>query len=204
MKVTKVYLCGPMTGVPHHNVHEFMHYEDEIAKVSQFEAVNPHHFFKKGEAPLQSVARKRAIQEMLKCDMVAVLPSWKLWPTSFLHDEMALARRCNIPLVDANTIVSGPQPLMEGVLEEANRLINSNRDLMYGHPKEAFENIASLWMAYIGAITDNWMSIKPSDVANMFILSKMARTMHNPNHRDSWVDIAGYAGAAARALHLDP
>ena len=204
MKVTKVYLCGPMSGLHDLNREQFAHYEKMTNIVKQYEAVNPHSFFKKDEPPSQTICRKRAIQEMLKCDLVAVLPGWKDWPDSFLHDEMALSRRCGIPLIDADTVATGPQPLMESVLGEADRLINKNRNLTYGHPKEAFDKIAGLWEMYLSIRHAHPFEFRNHDVANMFILSKMARTMHKPMHRDSWVDIAGYAGAAARALHIDP
>jgi hypothetical protein len=37
----------------------------------------------------------------------------------------------------------------------------------------------------------------------MMILLKMARLMETPNHRDSYVDMAGYAATGARVVGID-
>jgi hypothetical protein len=36
-----------------------------------------------------------------------------------------------------------------------------------------------------------------ADVAAMLALLKIARLQQSPNHRDSWVDLAGYAACGA-------
>ena len=37
----------------------------------------------------------------------------------------------------------------------------------------------------------------------MLMLLKIARSKHDKLHEDTWVDIAGYAGATAEATFLD-
>lgn len=81
------------------------------------------------------------------------------------------------------------------VLEEANELINGQRQEDYGTPRENFGVIAEMWEAYLG--TD----IEPRDVANMMALLKIAR-LRLSNHRDSAVDGAGYL-ALGHELGLD-
>lgn len=75
----------------------------------------------------------------------------------------------------------------ETVLQEADRLINGDRLQTYGTPGESFWRIANLWTSYLGH------KINPLDVANMMVLMKVSRTK-GTYHRDSYVDIAGYAG----------
>lgn len=73
------------------------------------------------------------------------------------------------------------------VLEEALRIVMSDRNTDYGTPEQNFGDIASLWSWYRGVAFD------PHDVAVMLILLKIARIRTSPGKLDHWVDIAGYA-----------
>lgn len=74
----------------------------------------------------------------------------------------------------------------------------------YGHPRANFERTARLWNGYLFALRGGDAPLlKPEDVAHMMVLLKMARLMQTPAHRDSWVDIAGYAAAGARSVGVD-
>lgn len=72
-----------------------------------------------------------------------------------------------------------------GVLEEADTLINGDRQTHYGTPQENFRAIAQMWSAYLGT------SVSPSDVCNLMACLKIARLRNGP-HRDSSVDGCGY------------
>ncbi|OBJ40273.1 hypothetical protein A5630_25315 [Mycolicibacterium mucogenicum] len=84
--------------------------------------------------------------------------------------------------------------MTETVLDEAARLIDGDRLGQYGKASESFERIGDLWSAYLGAC------LTPFDVANMMILLKVSRAKSGLDrgdvHRDSYVDIAGYAALA--------
>lgn len=79
------------------------------------------------------------------------------------------------------------------VLEEAESLINGERQQQYGGATESFTRIADLWASYLD------VDVSPLDVTNMMILLKVSRA-HDEYHRDSYVDIAGYAALGER-LH---
>lgn len=82
---------------------------------------------------------------------------------------------------------------MTSILQDAQKLIHGERNKDYGHPRENFANTAALWSAYTGFPFDE------KDVANMMILVKLSRVRPSqPYHRDSYTDIAGYAGTAER------
>jgi hypothetical protein len=81
---------------------------------------------------------------------------------------------------------------MTNTLEEAQDIIFGARNASYGHPRDNFQNIADLWSAYLG------VPITPMDHANMMVLLKVARLKSGVYHRDSVVDIAGYAGTIER------
>lgn len=72
-----------------------------------------------------------------------------------------------------------------GMLDEAKKLIESDRKEQYGDMVESFTRIAQLWSAYVN------VRLNSLDVAKMMILLKVSRAK-NTNHRDSYVDIAGY------------
>ncbi len=76
--------------------------------------------------------------------------------------------------------------MSDSILQEAERLINGDRAQDYCDVTENFGRIAKLWGAYRGQFFDH------HDVAMMMILVKVAR-QSSGYHRDSVVDIAGYA-----------
>lgn len=76
-------------------------------------------------------------------------------------------------------------------LNEAADLVDGDRNKDYGEPADNFGRIADLWSVVIGS------KVTATEVALMLALVKAARLVHQPDHRDSWVDLAGYAGIGA-------
>lgn len=77
------------------------------------------------------------------------------------------------------------------ILSSAEQLVTSDRLKDYGLPKESFQRIANLWGNLKGVY------ISPKEVALMMILFKASRLMNNLHHKDSWVDLIGYAAIGA-------
>jgi len=82
----------------------------------------------------------------------------------------------------------------KAVLDTAAQAVLQDRNAAYGSVENNFQDIANVWMWFLG---ERVHKITPIDVAHMMILMKMARLKYNPNHRDSKVDVAGYAACAA-------
>lgn len=82
------------------------------------------------------------------------------------------------------------------VLNEAGRLIASDREQQYGKASDNFGRIADMWSAYLG------QRVRKSDVAAMMALLKIAR-LANGHKDDSWIDLAGYAGLGAELSEED-
>lgn len=80
------------------------------------------------------------------------------------------------------------------ILEEAEKIVNGQRQQDYGDMRLSFERIAGLWSYYLGTY------INPEDVAKMMILLKVSRARHN-NHMDSYVDIVGYVLCIEKLLN---
>lgn len=83
------------------------------------------------------------------------------------------------------------------ILDDAVKAV-AERHAVYGSPKVNFQRIADLWSAYLG------ISVSMADVANLNILAKVARLQEAPEHRDSWLDVAGYSACGAEVTGADP
>lgn len=99
--------------------------------------------------------------------------------------------------------VSNEEPLDAGtnLLGEAEQAVRHRRE-NYGSPARNFDRIAQLWNCYWqlrveqvapGAGDSIRLHFNSADVATMMRLVKEARLIETPDHRDSLVDIAGYA-----------
>ena len=88
----------------------------------------------------------------------------------------------------------------ELLLQEALTIVQGARRKAYGSPEDNFKVIADLWNAYMKkrASRRGSSELSPTDVACMMVLMKVARLAETPEHRDSWVDIAGYAACGIR------
>ena len=75
----------------------------------------------------------------------------------------------------------------QGFLEEVAKIVCSDRASTHGGPEDNFTNIAKMWSVF------KRVQFTTRDVAAMMVMVKLSRIIHNPNHRDSWLDIAGYA-----------
>lgn len=85
-----------------------------------------------------------------------------------------------------------PEPnTRSAVLQDAAALVNGDRQADYGSPRQNFGRIARLWSAYLGT------EITAPQVTHMMALVKLARLRHSPGHRDSSVDLCGYAALGA-------
>lgn len=97
-----------------------------------------------------------------------------------------------------HTTSTKEKTMSESILEEAQRLIHGERNKNYGHPRENFSDIAALFSGYLER------PISDIDVANLMILMKIARVKGTGYHRDSFTDIAGYAGCVERIYEEEP
>lgn len=78
------------------------------------------------------------------------------------------------------------------LFEEAEEAVEA-RGKTYGHPQRNFDRIAELlnvWLFERGKLK---RSLDAQDVAMIGLLTKVARLLETPDHRDSVVDIMGYA-----------
>lgn len=76
-------------------------------------------------------------------------------------------------------------------LEQAAKIVCTDREAQYGSPENNFSAIAGLWSVYLG------VHIDVHDVAAMMALLKIARIKSGQRKDDNYIDLAGYAACAA-------
>lgn len=79
------------------------------------------------------------------------------------------------------------------ILDEAKQLIMGDRNVQYGPPTADFQRIAGL-LNVLGYRAPGDRPIYMHDVAVLVMMVKFSRMVHSPAKRDTWADIAGYAG----------
>jgi hypothetical protein len=120
------------------------------------------------------------------------------------HDSFKSAKRAGEPPAPKDPAVE--------LLQEAIKIVAGARRQAYGTPEDNFQVIADLWNAVMrkkqaaldAAPTAPNVKLRvvlsSEDVALFMTLVKVARLAETPEHRDSWVDIAGYAGCGIRCV----
>ncbi len=96
----------------------------------------------------------------------------------------------------------------QDILCEAMEVLRA-RGIPYGGVENNFDRIARRWNAHVQNRHGRFIECDAIDVAVMMIDLKLARVENQPKHRDSWVDIAGYAACrreltSNEELTIDP
>lgn len=87
-----------------------------------------------------------------------------------------------------------PQKVTTAILANADSTIHGPREAEYGNKLQNFTQIAMLFQGTLATKLAPGMRITPEDVALLMMQVKIARLAKSPDHKDSILDIAGYAG----------
>lgn len=109
----------------------------------------------------------------------------------------------NTPLVNE---IPPPPSERELILLEAIKCVTKDRNATHGDPEDNFAVIADFWTTYLKMKGRLAYGIDSTDVAAMMVLMKVSRIITSPEHKDHWVDIAGYAAcgggiASSQKIH---
>jgi hypothetical protein len=200
MKRRKIYIAGPMRGIPQYNFPKF----DEAAEKLFSEGWNPvnpaeldrelgYHPEEMPEDfdwntiptgfPLKAIIAKD-IDALTECDAIYVLSGWE--NSKGAKAELAVAIWLGIEVLFEGCDTENGDEQESDVLLEALRITRGDRQATYGPPDQDFRRTAAMWTALFGH------QFEPKDVALAMILLKASRQVHQ-RKRDNWVDIAGYA-----------
>jgi len=124
-----------------------------------------------------------------------------------LRSDMPLAPALleeTINNLNKNQILEEKKPMMnrKEVLDRADQCVNGDREGSYGSPENNFARIAKMWNAYLGN-TYPRKDLKPSDVAAMLALLKLARIGSGNYKDDNWIDLAGYAACGGELQSME-
>ena len=97
-------------------------------------------------------------------------------------------------MFDLNGERMGMGTTKQSLLTEADALINGQRQEDYGDKLQNFAQIAMGLQMILAPKLQHGQEITPEDVAMCMIQVKIARLAKSPDHRDSILDVAGYAG----------
>lgn len=183
---TTIYLSGPMTGKPDFNAAEFARYAERY-RAEGFVVISPPEMDDGDTSKPYEFYIRRDIRVFLedRVDRLYLLPGWQ--GSKGANLEKHLAEILRIPVYDAET----GEPYRETVAQEAYRLVHGDRGADYSHPLDDFGRTARM----VNALLQHKLSqpVSEEDIALIMIAVKLSRLANKPDHRDSAVDIAGYA-----------
>ena len=106
-KAPRVYISGPMSGLPEHN---FPAFNAEAAQLRSlgYEVINPVDINGDSSTPWEECLRRDLI-ELLGCDILALLPGWQISKGAQL--ELHVAHRVGMPIVIASDLKAQPMPM---------------------------------------------------------------------------------------------
>jgi hypothetical protein len=184
--MSRVYIAGPMTGLPEFNFPAF-HAAAKAWREAGWEVFNPAESFD-GRTDLAYRDYVAAdLTALRSCDAIAMLDGWdgENARGSVWEREICWAL-LKIPVYDAASPVQ-PHP-RESICAEADRLVATDRQAVYGHPFDDFTKTGRLWAVVLGL-----PEVTPEQVALCMAMVKVSRLLNSPDHRDSHVDLCGYA-----------
>lgn len=179
----KLYLAGPMSGLPEFNFPAF-HAGAAALRQMGHAVLNPAELDGGDTSGTWEGYMRRDLALLLECEAVAVLPGWEKSRGAML--EVHVARSLAMSVLHAGTL----EPITETILQEAQRLVHGDRGAAYGHPLDDYTRTGRMWGAILG-IPD----IDPRLCCLMMAAVKISRET-NASKRDNRVDLAGYAECA--------
>lgn len=93
--MTKLYLSGPMTGLPEFNYPAFRQAAKTLRE-KDFDVFDPSEMFGGDPTRERFEYMREDIKALLECDLVVLLPGWENSEGAKL--EVEVAKQCNIPI----------------------------------------------------------------------------------------------------------
>lgn len=85
----------------------------------------------------------------------------------------------------------------ERCLDEAKKIVCTDRSQQYGEPEDNFDVISEYWAAYLNGKYKLGVPLDAEDVAHMMVLFKMGRITTAKGYKsDNYIDMAGYTACA--------
>ena len=196
----RVYIAGPMSGLPEFNFPAFRAAAKRWRDAG-WEVVSPHEMdeqidgfdAKSDKAMPMEHYMRRDVPELAKCDAIALLPGWEV--SKGANNEINVGRMCGLAFYDADTFSEYEfKARRDNILMQSERAVYGDRQRVYGLAKENHENIAAIWSVILQR------EVTWQQVVQCMVGVKLARLVNSPDHKDSYIDIAGYAAVWDKAM----
>lgn len=194
----RVYISGPMTGLPAFNFPAF-NAAAETWRNYGWAVENPAESFG-GNATMPYTAYvAHDLRALARCHAIAMLPGWDGPNSRGAVWEREVAKTLfGLVVLDANEPRSPNEAMpgltivkpAESILQEAQYLVHGPRGEDYNHPIVDYTRTGRMW----GAIL-NTPDIDPRIACLMMAAVKISREV-NKHKRDNLTDLAGYAECA--------
>ena len=183
------YISGPMRGLPDFNYPLF----NSVAKTlrgSGHKVYNPAENFDGDQTLDFSDYMHQDLTQLMDSDAVLMLPGWQDSEGARVEYQVAKSLGLDVRF-------HGCASQTEPAEMEASRIVrNGERQAVYGHPVDDFRRTAAMWSVTFG------VEVTPLQVAIAMGQLKMSRLIGTPGHRDSIVDLIGYAVCYERIAEL--
>jgi hypothetical protein len=180
----RVYIAGPMTGLPEFNYPAFHAAEDDWTREG-WDVSNPATNFGGDTSRAYRDYIRADLRMLAEADAIAFLPGWrKSKGATFEH---AVATMLGLEMYDAETFCRLKD---ESVLEEAARLTGGDRAASYGDPADDYAATVAGFNAFTRRTGGR--ALTPAEGALFMCCVKLSREGHAPK-RDNRTDLAGYS-----------
>lgn len=185
--MNKIYISGPVTGMPNKNREDFNR-ATNIWEYAGFEAINPLDC-EHNDGKTWAECVRHDLEKLLKCQSIAMLPGWDKSRGAKL--EHYIATELGMSVYSAFSLEKhepGSDPNHDASITTlAYNLVHGDRRKVYGHPLDDYTKTAKLFSGILG------IDVTPEQAILCMIGVKLSRLVQSPDHRDSIIDIAGYA-----------
>lgn len=192
-----VYISGPMRGYPDHNYPAFNEAANLLLQYG-YDVVNPAENFKgRTDLPQETYLRVDVGVMAERCNAIYFLPGWQNSAGARL--EWMVAKALGFSVINSEVVInpeveSDDLDVSDPVEYEASTIVrNGLRQQNYGHPNQDFQRTAGMWTAFLSHKLKPGEVITMEEMALMMGQLKMSRLASTPGHRDSIVDLIGYA-----------
>lgn len=178
----KIYLSGPMTGLPDWNFPAFNKAAQEL-RDQGYTVMNP---ADNGHERPRTELMRLDFASVLEVNSIVCLPGWdESWGAIL---EVTVGREIGLPIYTTNfNEIKYVPPLIH-----AQFLINADRQRDYSHPLDDYTRTSGIWNEMLG------LDVDAREAMLCMIGVKLSRESHRHTY-DNCVDIAGYAGCIEKA-----
>lgn len=145
----KLYLSGPMTGIPEFNYPEFRKYAKNLRDLG-FDVFDPSECFDGLTNLPKSVYMRKDIEAVLQADKVLVLQDWE--KSSGARLEVEVANECGIPVQSVDIFLKDPtntEPLTIKIQNKDTIYRHIEKEVHYKVLKEIENYVDNLGISYI-------------------------------------------------------